>query len=116
MKAGAAGGIEAVVKAISTHISNAGVYISGCGALLSMTINNGKNKKQQMKQMKIKWTAENQMKVREIGGIEAVVKAINTHIDNHKVCHAGCSALKCLTDDNGKSTEKVKQNENKMNS
>ena len=42
-KAGAAGGIEAVVKAINTHISNAGVCEQGCGALLNMTANNGKN-------------------------------------------------------------------------
>ena len=42
MKAGAAGGIEAVVKAINTHINNAGVCVQGCGALLNMTINNSK--------------------------------------------------------------------------
>ena len=42
MKAGAAGGIEAVVKAINTHIDNAGVCYAGCGALRNMTIN-GKN-------------------------------------------------------------------------
>ena len=42
MKAGAAGGIEAAVKAINTHINNAGVCEWGCGALLNMTIN-GKN-------------------------------------------------------------------------
>ena len=43
MKAGTAGGIEAVVKAINTHIVNAGVCEQGCGALLTMTENNGKN-------------------------------------------------------------------------
>ena len=42
MKAGAAGGIEAVVKAISTHISNTDVCEWGCGALWNMTVN-GKN-------------------------------------------------------------------------
>ena len=42
MKAGAAGGIEAVVKAINTHIDNADVCKSGCGALWIMTVN-GKN-------------------------------------------------------------------------
>ena len=45
MKAGTAGGIEAVVKAINTHINNAGVCYQGCGALWSMTVNNGKNNK-----------------------------------------------------------------------
>ena len=42
MKAGATGGIEAVVKAISTHISDASVCQKGCGALKSMALNNGK--------------------------------------------------------------------------
>ena len=42
-KAGVAGGIEAVVKAINTHISNAGVCEKGCGALRSMTVNGKSN-------------------------------------------------------------------------
>ena len=42
MKAGAAEGIETVVKAINTHINNVDVCKQGCGALWSMTIN-GKN-------------------------------------------------------------------------
>ena len=41
-EAGVAGGIEAVVKAINTHISNSGVCENGCGALWNMT-DNGKN-------------------------------------------------------------------------
>ena len=43
MKAVAAGGIKAVVKAINTHIDNANVCEWGCGALWSMTLNNGKS-------------------------------------------------------------------------
>ena len=43
MKAGAAGGIDAVVKAINTHINNAGVCENGCDALWNMTLGNGKN-------------------------------------------------------------------------
>ena len=42
MKAGAAGGIEAVVKVINTHINNVDVCFSGCGALMKMAHNNGK--------------------------------------------------------------------------
>ena len=42
MKAGATGGIEAVVKAINAHIDNAGVCELGCGALRNMACN-GKN-------------------------------------------------------------------------
>ena len=36
MKAGAAGGIEAVVKAINKHIGNAGVCDKGCATLYNM--------------------------------------------------------------------------------
>ena len=43
MKAGAARGIDAVVKAINTHIDNVDVCEKGCGALSNMTFNNGKN-------------------------------------------------------------------------
>ena len=43
VKAGAVGGIEAVVKAINTHIDNANVYQFGCGALANMTTGNCKN-------------------------------------------------------------------------
>ena len=49
MKAGAAGGIEAVVKAINTHINNANVCYQGCGALWNMTFN-GKNTDKAIKQ------------------------------------------------------------------
>ena len=43
MKAGAAGGIEAVVKAINTHIGNADVCKNGCGALWNMVAFNCNN-------------------------------------------------------------------------
>ena len=42
MKAEAAEGVEAVVKAINTHNDNADVCCAGCGALCNMTLN-GKN-------------------------------------------------------------------------
>ena len=42
MKAGTTGGIEAVVKAINTHINIFDVCEQGCGALWNMTAN-GKN-------------------------------------------------------------------------
>ena len=41
MEAGTAGGIEAVVKAINTHIDNVDVCKKGCAALVNM-LNNGK--------------------------------------------------------------------------
>ena len=43
MKAGAAGGIEAVIKVINIHTDNVGVCEKGCSALCSMTKDNGKN-------------------------------------------------------------------------
>ena len=42
MKAGAAGGIDAAVKVINTHINNAGVCEQGCGALRNMAFNSSK--------------------------------------------------------------------------
>ena len=43
VRAGETGGIETVVKAINIHINNVDVCKKGCGALMNMTINNGKN-------------------------------------------------------------------------
>ena len=42
MKAGTAGAIETVVKAINTHVSNADVCEKGCGALNNMVNENSK--------------------------------------------------------------------------
>ena len=49
-------------------------------------------------------TAENQAKAGAAGGIEAVMKAINTHINNTDVCYAGCGAL---MNNNGKQLNKT---------
>ena len=53
-------------------------------------------------QNKIHRIVENRVKTGTAGGIEAVTKAISTHIDNPGVCYAGCSALLNMTDNNGK--------------
>ena len=42
MKAGEAGGIEAVIQTMNAHVDNADVCKAGCGALMNMTANNGK--------------------------------------------------------------------------
>ena len=47
------------------------------------------------------------MKVVTAGGIETVVKAINTHIDNARVCEWGCGALLNMTENNGKMIDKA---------
>ena len=49
----------------------------------------------------MKWTDENQVKAGAAGGIDAVVKAINTHINNADVCEQGCIALGIMTVNNG---------------
>ena len=51
------------------------------------------------------------MKAGAAGGIEAVVKAINTHINNADVCYSGCGALCNMTEDNSKNADKAKKNE-----
>ena len=102
MKAGAAGGIEAVVKAINTHIDNPDVCEEGCGALWGMTEYNSNGKYIDNTTNKMKRTDENQVKAGKIGGNEAVVKAISIHINNVGVCEHGCRALLSLTCDNGK--------------
>ena len=55
------------------------------------------------------------MKAGTAGGIEAVVKVINTHVNNVDVCEKGCGALKNMTWDNGKRLIKH-NNQNKMSS
>ena len=57
----------------------------------------------------MKWTAENKVKAGAAGGIEAVVKAINTHMDNVGVCKNGCNALWNMTINNGKKHNKNSQ-------
>ena len=42
------------------------------------------------------------MRAGATGGIETVVKAINTHIDNADVCYVGCAALRGVIANNGK--------------
>ena len=50
------------------------------------------------------------MRAVAIGGIEAVVKAINTHIENPDVCEKGCGALFNMTFSNGINTDNTSQN------
>ena len=71
------------------------------------TAKNTGNKINEMKQ-----TAESKVKAGTAGGIEAVVKAINTHIDNPGVCRTGCGALWNMAN-NSKNTDKNKQSKMK---
>ena len=57
------------------------------------------------------------MKAGAAGGIETVMKAINTNICSHNVCEQGCRTLGIMTYNNGKKTGKTQQhNTNEMNS
>ena len=50
----------------------------------------------------MKQTAVNQVKAGAAGGIDAVVKAINTHSDDADVCYNGCDALNSMIRYNSK--------------
>ena len=62
---------------------------------------------------KRKRVVENQEKAGISGGIEVVVKAVNTHIRNAEVCLHGCGALWNMTA-NGKALTKVKTKQNEQ--
>ena len=112
MEARAVEGIKAVVKVIKTHIDNASVCYRGCGALWNMVHGNGKGNNKGIEN-KVKRVDENRAKAGAEKGIEAVVEAINSHIDNVHVCCAGCAVLSTMAI-NGKNIEKLINNTNKQ--
>jgi hypothetical protein len=66
-----AGGIEAVVKALGTHISDVQLQVWGCCALLSL----------------IEGSDEYLSRAGQAGAVEAVVEALKTHKGNARVQH-----------------------------
>ena len=62
----------------------------------------------------LKWTAENKVKAGLAGGLEVVVKAINTHIDNDSICEFGCGALWNMINDNSKTVTNNKQSNKQL--
>ena len=50
---------------------------------------------------------ENQVKAGSAGGVETVVKVINTHIGNANACAQGCGTLWNMIAGNGKNAGKV---------
>ena len=66
MKAGAAGGVDAAVKVINTHINNADVCEWGCSALWNTTEGN----------------ASLQKEVCEKGGLAVLLRVLREHTDN----------------------------------
>ena len=100
--------IEILTKIISTYISNVEICKWGLNALCSLAFPyDGK--------VPPKHSVHHNMKIINVkvavsvGGIETVLKAINTHINNAGVCYAGCCALRNMTV-NGKNTDKTQQN------
>ena len=55
----------------------------------------------------MKWAAVNQVKAETAGGIDTVVKVINSHINNYIVCYAGCGALMSMTVNNSKNNNRI---------
>lgn len=88
-----AGGIETVIKTITTHINNASICSYGCGSLFRIT-KDGNNKYITPEDINISFSQEySQLIALEAKGIEVVTKAINTHINNATVCFYGCGSL-----------------------
>ena len=54
------------------------------------------------------------MKASSVGGVETVVKAIDTHSDDVGVCENGCGALWNMVG-NGKNTDKQQNKTTKVN-
>ena len=77
MKAGTAGGIEAIVKAINTHIDNVDVCEWGCSALWNVT----------------EGSALLQKEACEKGSLEALLKVLKEHSDNEDLLGSCCAAI-----------------------
>ena len=75
----AAGGIDAVLRALDAHRTVAGVQEQGCAALINLAAN-----------------AENQVKIVAAGGIGAVRRALNAHPTDAAVQEHGRGLLDCL--------------------
>lgn len=52
---------------------------------------------------KNEFTASNQEKIGEIGGIDVILAVMKEHIDKKEICESGCTILLDVTD-NGKLT------------
>ena len=49
----------------------------------------------------MKCVAKNKVRAGLAGGVEAIIKTINAHINKIDVCKAGCGALFAVIDENG---------------
>ena len=74
-----AGGIAAVVAALTRHGDNSGVCKAACGVLCRLAVNDA-----------------NKVSIAEAGGVAPVVAALRMHGDNGGVCQAARGALRNL--------------------
>ena len=97
MRAGTAGGIEAVLKAIDAHMDRVDLCRQGCAVLYSLTINNCKNNMiVVVANLKVD---KNIINVEE-RVIETLMRVINTHVDNVEMCSYGCWILANISEAN----------------
>ena len=87
---GSAGGIEAILRAMTQHPSAAGVQEWGCVALSNLAVN-----------------ADNKVKIGSAGGIEAIVRAMTQHPSAAGVQEHGCVALWNLAANNAHNKSKI---------
>ena len=84
IKAREAGAIEVIVNAMNAHINNGDICENGCGALMSITYKNGKlgTTNQILFLIPFDYPADNKTITGQTGAIEAIVNAMNEHINN----------------------------------
>ena len=105
MKAGKGDAIEVILNVMRTHINNSEVCYAGCGALMNITYNNGKQIEAQTKRNYSKnIAAGNKVRAGKGGAIEVILNAMRTHINNAGVCEDGFRVLINITV-NGKQIE-----------
>ena len=84
--------IVALLMALSSHVGKDKGYKNGYVILEGLIPDEGKNI--YLNVIKIRIGKQSHQKA---GGIEGVVKAINTHIDNADVCYATGDAVHLIT-------------------
>lgn len=100
--------ISILVKAMNANIKNAGICTHCFDTIKVMISNNGKLEQRKVFLKKFSppyctyMLEDNKTLIRTSRGIEGVINAINTHMDNVYTCLYGCNALALIV--NGNST------------
>ena len=94
-----------ILNVMRTHINNSEVCYAGCGALMNITYNNGKQIEAQTERNDFQnITANSKVKAGKEGAIKVILDAMRTYSNNSMVCYNGCGAL-CNIASNGKQIE-----------